>query len=120
MPDIQELKIPYDILKQFKGSVRVIEKLRWRGLWPIDQLLRYRIEEQLPQIRSASTIAKNYEWALVYKGKTIEEDLKKLGIAEVNPVMIKKWLIGIPVPWRLLQNMKIDHQKFDVVLTPRM
>ncbi|HPJ78605.1 MAG: hypothetical protein KA780_02330 [Prolixibacteraceae bacterium] len=120
MPDIQELKIPYDILKQFQGSVRIVEKLRWRGIWPIDPLMRKRIEEQLPQIRSSATISKNYEWALVYKGRTLEEDLKRLGITEINPVIIKKWLIGIPVPWRLLQNMKIDYKKFDVVLTPKM
>lgn len=120
MPEIlKDVKIPVEILKEFKGSARIIERLKWRGIWPIDERFRHRIEEQLPQLRNAN-LSKNYEYALVYKGKNFEADFKNLGLANVNPVIIKKWLVGIPVPWRYLQKMNIDHQGFEVILTPKM
>jgi hypothetical protein len=121
MPEIgKDLKIPLDILKEFGGSTRIIEKLKWRGMWPIDARIRQQIEAQIPQIRSNEMVSKQFEYALVYKGKNLEEDMKALGISNVNPLIVKKWLIGIPVPWRYLLKMKIDYQKFDVVLTPKM
>lgn len=120
MPEIKELKIPVEILKEFKGSTRIIERLRWRGIWPIDQILRHRIEEQLQQLRTSELVKKNYEFALVYKGRNLEADMRVLGISSVNPIIIKKWLVGIPVPWRYLAKMNLDYKKFDVIMTPKL
>lgn len=117
---VTEIKIPLDILTEFRRSARIIEKLQWCGMWPIDARLRHQIEEQLPKIQLNANITKNFEYALLYKGKNLKADMEALGLSNANPSIVKKRLIGIPIPWRYLSKMKIDPKKFDVVMTPKI
>jgi hypothetical protein len=117
----KDLVIPREMLNEFRVSVRVIDKRRWIGIWPIDMRIRKIFEQQFPELFRNKNFLENYEMAIVYKGNNLKKDIEKFGFGAIETKIYERMFIrGIPVPWELLRKMHIDHKKFDVMFTPRM
>lgn len=116
----KDLVIPREMLNEFRVSVRVIDKKHWIGLWPIDVGMHKIFEKQFPTLYRNESFRKNYDLAMVYKGRNIKSDLSKLKIDVSKTRTYDGTIInGIPVPWYLLRRMELDYKKFDFVFTPK-
>lgn len=117
----KDLVIPREMLNEFKVSVRVIDKRKWAGMWPVDARIHKLFEHRFPKLYANTTFRENYDLALVHRGKNLKKDIGKLGLElDQSKVFDRVIINGIPVPWTLLKKMDIDHKKFDVVFTPKM
>ncbi len=124
MPEIKrDLVIPKELLMEFKGSVRVIDRLRWRGIWPVDARVRQRIEEYMTHLRKSELLLNKYDLVLVYKGKENVISNKYLGLDDMEVKIVKWPLQGIPVPWKLLRDFvdkaKINPLQYELIYTPK-
>ena len=117
---LKDIVVSKEILGLFRNSVRIIDKKHLAGMWPVDVRQLVKLKEMLPQLFMDENIMKKYDIAIGYQGKTIKNDLPKLGVELVDERIIKDIFIhGIPVPWHLLRKAGIDYKKFDIVLTPK-
>jgi len=117
----RDLVIPRELLNEFQVNVRVFDKKRWAGMWPVDARVRHIFEERFPELFASKEFVKNYDLAMVYKGRNLNKDMAKMDLDVSKHEIIPRIIInGIPVPWYILRRMSINHRKFDFVFTPKM
>ena len=121
MPKFQkDLVIPHELLNEFKVTVREFDKKHWQGIWPVDADIRHIFEKRFPELYANEKFVKNFDLAMVYKGRRLDKDLDKLGFKVSRDRLIPRIIInGIPVPWYILRRLDLDHRKFDFVFTPK-
>lgn len=114
-----DIMVSKEVLKLFKNSVRVIDFWRTQGIVAVDPKILVKLQKVLPEMFDKSILDK-YNISIAYKGKEIKKDFAKMGFEFKEERFIDKiQLGGIPVSWQLLKKAGIDHQKFDVLLTPK-
>jgi len=121
MPKFQrDLVIPHELLNEFKVTVREFDKKHWQGIWPVDANIRKIFEKRFPELYADEKFVKNYDLAMVYKGRRLEKDFNKMGFKLEREKIIPRIIInGIPVPWYILRRLDLDYRKFDFVFTPK-
>lgn len=116
----RDIIVSKELLNLFKNSVRIIDKKHLAGIWPVDLQQLRKLKELLPEIFLDKAIMKKYDLAIGYQGKTVKNDLQKLGVDLVDTRIINDIFIhGIPVPWHLLRKAGIDYKKYNFYLTPK-
>jgi len=125
MPALEkDLLIPKEFLVEFKNRLKVIDKKQWVGIWVKDLMVRKKVEEFLPAVRTNPAIGEMYEMTLVYKGREMKFSNKYFGVSLQDKIIKKIPLVGIPVPWLLLKEVvaqaKINPAEWELVYTPRV
>lgn len=116
----KDLVIPKELLNEFRVTVRVIDKKHLAGMWPVDARIQKIFQERFPRLYENDSILRNYDLAMVYKGRKLKSDLKKLHL-DFEKLKIRDDIIinGIPVPWTILRKLNINHRRFDLIYTPK-
>lgn len=116
----KDLVIPQELLNEFRVTIRVIDKKHLAGMWPVDARIQKIFHGRFPRLYANENIMKNYDLALVYKGRRLKKDLEKLDL-DLNKIRIEEDIIinGIPVPWTILRKLNINHRKFDLIYAPK-
>ena len=101
----REIMRKYDIAISYKDKV-----LRERSALSKKRGSRIRVEKnKIEKVELAGTA-----------GVKIQKDFSKLGLVSIDDRIIRRIpLCGLLVPWRYLKAAKIDHRKFDLILTPK-
>jgi hypothetical protein len=125
MPTLdKDLLIPKEFLVEFKNRLKVIDKKQWVGIWVKDLMVRRKVEEFLPAVRTNPAITQMYDLTLVYKGREMKFSNKYFGVAVQDKIIKKIPLIGIPVPWLLLKDVveqaKINPAEWELMYTPHV
>ncbi len=119
-PIKKDILIPKELLELFKNSVRIIDKKHLAGMWPVELKYLKQLQKKMPELFGNEAILKKFDFAISYNGKSMKNDLSKIGIEIIDERKINNILIhGIPVPWQLLKKAGVDHQKINITLTPK-
>ena len=116
--NVNDIIVSKEVLKLFKNTVRVVDNWHTTGIVATEPKILSRMQKFLPEMFDES-IMKKYDIAIGYKGKEIKNDFARLGMEFPERFTDKILICGIPVPWQLLKKAGIDHQKFNVILTPK-
>lgn len=108
-----------DLAKLFdEQEFRIIKDLHLIGIYPIESTLLQQLLKRNLKFSRARNIADKYNFALHYKGRDLEKDLKELGISSKVPRITEGVIInGIPADVRVLKEAGLKFRKFDLVVT---
>lgn len=99
MVKAKDIVISKEILRLFKNSIRVVDRLHPAGMWPVDMLKLKELQERLPELLKDKDIANRYDIAVIYKDKVLREKSVSrkrgsLSIRTVEKEPLKLKLIG--------------------------